>query len=69
MRMQNLRTKLALSNTLPVLFLMPLLSLYLFYSLENFFSQKLLDQLAVQARMLADQAQQQPQLTQDSQAA
>lgn len=69
MRMQSLRVKLALSNILPILFLMPLLSLYLFYSLENFFSEQLLDQLAVQAHLLADQAQQQPQLTQDSQAA
>ena len=43
--MQSLRVKLALSHTLPFLLLMPMLTLYLFYSLEDFFNQNLLQQL------------------------
>ena len=66
---QSLRVKLILNNILPILLLMPLLSLYLFYSLESFFSQTLLEELAVQANLLADRAQQQPQLTRDNRAA
>lgn len=69
MKKQSLRVKLALSNILPILFLIPFLSLYFFYSLENFFSQKLLDQLAVQARLFADRVEEQPLLTQDSRTA
>lgn len=38
----SLRVKLAVSNILPILLLMPFLSLYLFYSLEELFSQTLL---------------------------
>ena len=59
MSLRSLRTKLAISNILPILLLMPLLSLYLFYALESFFTQKLLQQLTFQANLLLDQVQQQ----------
>lgn len=58
----SLRLKLAVSNILPVLLLVPFLSLYLFYSLEELFSQTLLQQLTFQARLLLEQIQQQPEL-------
>ena len=67
--MQSLRAKLAVSHILPILLLMPILSLYLFYSLEKFFASSLLQQLTYQARLVHDQAQQHPELTQDQQAA
>jgi signal transduction histidine kinase len=65
MRIYSLRIKLAISNVLPILLLMPLLSLYLFYSLETFFTQKMLQQLTYQANLLLDQVQQQPELLLD----
>ncbi len=65
----SLRTKLVVSNVLPILLLAPLLSLYLFYTLEGFFSQKLLQQLESQANLLLDQVQRTPALVEDSQAA
>lgn len=65
----SLRVKLAASNVLPVLLLVPFLSLYLFYSLEELFSQTLLQQLTFQARLLLEQIQQQPELIEDSLAA
>jgi signal transduction histidine kinase len=58
----NLRTKLAVSHLLPVLLLMPLLSLYLLYSLENFFTQNLIRQLNYQARILNDRVERDPQI-------
>ncbi|GIK42927.1 MAG: hypothetical protein BroJett011_67600 [Chloroflexota bacterium] len=58
----SLRVKLAVSNILPVLLLVPFLSLYLFYSLEELFSQTLLQQLTFQARLLLEQIQRQPEL-------
>jgi signal transduction histidine kinase len=58
----SLRVKLAVSNILPILLLVPFLSLYLFYSLEELFSQALLQQLTFQARLLLEQIQQQPEL-------
>jgi signal transduction histidine kinase len=67
--MHSLRTKLAASHILPILLLMPILSLYLFYALEGFFAQTLLKQLTYQARLLANQAQQQPELSTDHRAA
>ncbi|MEZ4726119.1 MAG: ATP-binding protein [Caldilineaceae bacterium] len=65
MRIHSLRIKFAISNVLPILLLMPLLSLYLFYSLETFFTQKMLQQLTYQANLLFDQVQQQPDLLLD----
>jgi signal transduction histidine kinase len=67
--MQSLRIKLAASHILPILLLMPVLSLYLFYALEGFFAQTLLRQLTYQAGLLANQAQQQPDLPADRKAA
>jgi signal transduction histidine kinase len=58
----SLRVKLAVSNILPILLLVPFLSLFLFYSLEELFSQALLQQLTFQARLLLEQIQQQPEL-------
>jgi len=54
---------------LPVLLLVPFLSLYLFYSLEELFSQALLQQFTFQARLLLDLFQQQAELIEDSLAA
>jgi two-component system sensor histidine kinase BaeS len=67
--MQSLRIRFAASHILPILLLLPVLSLYLFYALEGFFAQTLLQQLTYQARLLANQAQQQPALPVDRQAA
>jgi two-component system sensor histidine kinase BaeS len=67
--MQSLRIRLAASHILPILLLLPVLSLYLFYALEGFFAQTLLQQLTYQARLLSNQAQQQPVLLADPQAA
>lgn len=60
--MNTLRNKFALSHVLPILVLMPLLSLYLLYSLENFFTQNLLQQLNYQARLLNDRLERDPQI-------
>jgi signal transduction histidine kinase len=66
---QSLRARLAVSHILPILLLMPILSLYLFYSLERFFASSLLQQLNYQARLVYDRVQSQPELTQNQQAA
>lgn len=68
MSLRSLRTKLAIGNILPILLLMPLLSLYLFYALESFFTQKLLQQLTFQANLLLDQVQQQALLLREPEA-
>ena len=65
----SLRVKLVVSNILPILLLMPLLSLYLFYTLEGFFSQKLLQQLTYQGNLLFDQVQHNLTVVEDRQAA
>lgn len=65
----NLHVKLVVSNTLPILLLAPFLSLFLFYSLEELFSQTLLQQLTFQARLLLEQIEQQPELIEDRSAA
>ncbi len=65
----SLRAKLALSHILPIVLLMPVLSLFLLYTLEGFFTQTLLQQLDHQARLLRDQAEQTPQIVEDPQAA
>lgn len=62
MKHWSLRTKLAISHLLPILLLTPLLSLYLLYSLEEFFNQKLLQQLFQQSQLLFDQVQSDPAL-------
>lgn len=62
MIIRSLRTKLALSHIVPILLLAPLLSLYLIYSLEEFFTQKLLQQLTQQTRLIFAQVQQDPSL-------
>ncbi len=69
MRMRSLRTKLAIANILPILLMMPLLSLYLLYSLEELFTQKMLQQLTQQAELLNNQVQTTPELMENAQAA
>jgi signal transduction histidine kinase len=69
MSRQSLRTKLIIATILPILLLMPLLSLYLLYTLEEFYTQKLLQQLAQQALLLHDRVQQQPSLVEEAEAA
>jgi len=66
---RSLRARLALSHTLPILLLMPVLSLYLVYSLEGFLARNLLQQLSYQARLLTDQAQQNEGIMESAQAA
>ncbi|MBN1886942.1 MAG: HAMP domain-containing histidine kinase [Thermoflexales bacterium] len=67
--MRSLRAKLAASHSLPILLLLPILSLYLFYVLEDFFVDSLLQQLTYQANLLSHQVEQQPELLDDPQAA
>jgi len=66
---RSLRARLALSHILPILLLMPVLSLYLVYSLEGFLARNLLQQLSYQARLLTDQVQQNEGIVENAQAA
>lgn len=56
----SLRNKFAASHTLPILLLMPLLSLYLLFTLEDFFTQNLLQQLTFQANLVRQLVQRDP---------
>ncbi len=58
----TLRRKLAISHVVPILLLMPLLSLYLLYSLEDFYTQNLVNQLVNQAQLLRNEIQHNPSL-------
>jgi signal transduction histidine kinase len=69
MRLQSLRTKLAVANVLPILLLMPILSLYLLSTLEEFYTQKLLQQLEQQGLLIFDRVQEDPGLVEDAAAA
>jgi signal transduction histidine kinase len=60
--MHSLRAKLAASHILPIFLLMPALGLYLLYSLEDFFTQALLQQLTQQAQLLQERAMENPEL-------
>jgi signal transduction histidine kinase len=55
--MQSVRSKLVLSHLIPTLLLLPILSLYLLYSLESFYTQSLLQQLENQSRLLRDEVE------------
>ncbi len=66
--MHSLRTKLVASHILPILLLIPILSLYLFYVLEEFFSTSLLQQLTYQANLVSSLVEQNPGLVEDHQA-
>ncbi|MFN8444024.1 MAG: ATP-binding protein [Caldilineaceae bacterium] len=66
MRFHRLRTKLAIANVLPILLLAPLLSLYLLYSLEGLFTQKLEQRLTQQAHLILSQLMGQPAVLQDA---
>ncbi len=52
---QSLRSKLVISHLIPTLLLLPILSLYLLYSLEGFYTQSLLQQLENQSRLVRDE--------------
>ncbi len=65
----NLRSKFSLSHILPILVTMPVLSLYLLYSLEGFFTDTLLRQLEYQARLAHAQAVENPALLDNPQTA
>jgi signal transduction histidine kinase len=67
--MQSLRTRLAASHILPILVLMPVLGLYLLYSLEGFFTENLLQQLTYQAYLLRDAAERNQEFPQNPGAA
>lgn len=65
----SLRAKLAASHSLPILLLMPVLSLYLLYSLEGFLTRRLVRQLTYQAQLVLDQIEQIPEVAENPQAA
>ena len=67
--MRSLRTKLAVANILPILILMPLLTLYLLYTLEELFADKMLERLSQQGSLLMEVVQESPALTEDAQEA
>ena len=69
MRLQSLYTKFAIANILPILLLMPLLSLYLLNTLEEFYTEKLLQRLAQQGLLIFDQVRENPVLVEDPAAA
>lgn len=66
---RTLRSKLVLSHIIPTILLLPLLSLYLLYTLENFYSQTLLQQLMNQAQLVRSEIEREPRLIEDDQAA
>jgi signal transduction histidine kinase len=57
---RSLRNKFALSHIIPILLLLPILTLYLLYSLDTFFTQALLQQLGYQAQLLQNELQRDP---------
>ncbi len=67
--MRSIQVKLALSHTLPVLILLPVLTLYLLYTLEGFFIQNLLRQVNYEALVLQDRIQSDPTLAENGAAA
>ena len=69
MRLQSLRAKFAIANILPILLLMPLLSLYLLNTLEEFYTEKLLERLAQQGLLIFDQVREDPPLVEEPVAA
>lgn len=69
MWMQTLRAKFAIANILPILVLMPLLSLYLLYSFEELFVDKMMQRLSFQSGLLIEQVEESPTVVQNAQAA
>ncbi|MEW5721094.1 MAG: hypothetical protein AB1817_20885, partial [Chloroflexota bacterium] len=69
MIIRSLRAKLVASHILPVLFLIPILTLYLLYFLEEWFDSSLLQQLSYQARLLQNRAQVNPSVVENPPAA
>ncbi len=69
MMIRSLRAKLALSHITPTLLLMPILSLYLLYTLEVFYTQSLLQQLMYQAQLLRNEVEREPELIASASAA
>ena len=69
MWMQTLRAKFAIANILPILVLMPLLSLYLLYSFEELFIDKMMQRLSFQSGLLIEQVEESPTVVQNAQAA
>lgn len=67
--MRSLRARLAASHSLPILLLLPVLGLYLFNVLEDFFVTSLLQQLTYQADLLSHQIERDPTLLDDPPAA
>jgi len=67
--MQGLRSKFVLSHIIPTLLLLPLLSVYLLYTLEDFYTASLLHQLVNQSRLLRDEVERDPELIENTQVA
>ncbi|MGE5265403.1 MAG: ATP-binding protein [Acidobacteriota bacterium] len=57
---RSLRGKLAISHVVPTLLLLPLLSLYLLYSVESFYTQSLLQQLVYQSQLVRSEIERDP---------
>ena len=60
---RSLHAKLAFSHIISVLLLLPLLSLYLLYALERFYTDNLLQQLVYQSQLVRDEIERDPMLT------
>lgn len=67
--MPSLRSKFVLSHIVPTFLLLPLLSIYLLYTLENFYTESLLHQLVNQAQILRDEMEREPKLIENSEVA
>ncbi len=67
--MRTLSSKLAFSHIIPTVLLLPILSLYLLYTLEGFYTDQLEQQLASQSRLLRYVVERNPTLIGNQQAA
>jgi signal transduction histidine kinase len=65
----SLRPKLVASHLIPTLLLLPMLSLYLLYNLEGFYTDSLLQQLENQSQLLRNDVERDPGLLTDARSA
>jgi signal transduction histidine kinase len=65
----SLRSKLVLSHIIPTFLLLPLLSLYLFYTLEDFYTRSLVQQLVQQSLLVRQEIEGDPASATDASAA
>jgi two-component system sensor histidine kinase BaeS len=67
--LHSLRTKLVIANVFPALLLVPILSLYLLNTLEEFYTQEVVQGLAEQGSLILDDVLDEPAMVKDSAAA